>query len=34
MADLGLLSFYLCLEIQQGTSGIGLCQSRYAMKIL
>jgi hypothetical protein len=34
IADLGLLSFYLSLEIQQGTGGIGLCQAHYAMKIL
>jgi hypothetical protein len=34
MADLGLLSFYLGLEIQQGAGGIGLCQAHYAMKIL
>jgi hypothetical protein len=34
MADLGLLSFYLGLEIQQGNGGIGLCQAHYAMKIL
>jgi hypothetical protein len=34
MADLGLLCFYLILEIQQGAGGIGLCQAHYAMKIL
>jgi hypothetical protein len=34
MADLGLLSFYLGLEIQQSSGGIGLCQAHYAMKIL
>jgi hypothetical protein len=34
IVDLGLLSFYLSLEIQQGTGGIGLCQAHYAMKIL
>jgi hypothetical protein len=34
MADLGLLSLYLGLEIQQGDGGIGLCQAHYTMKIL
>jgi hypothetical protein len=34
MVDLGLLSFYLGLEIQQGDGGIWLCQAHYAIKIL
>jgi hypothetical protein len=34
MADLGLLSFYLGLEVEQGPVGIKLCQSHYAVKIL
>jgi hypothetical protein len=34
MADLGLLTFYLGLEVQQGPGGIKLCQTDYAMRIL
>jgi hypothetical protein len=34
MADLGLLSFYLGLEVEQGPVGIKLCQSHYVVKIL
>jgi len=34
MSDLGLLSYYLGIEVRQGSDGITLCQSSYAMKIL
>jgi hypothetical protein len=34
MSDLGLLSYYLGIEVKQGTDGITLCQSSYAAKIL
>ena len=34
MTDLGLLTFYLGIEVQQGTAGIGLCQAHYARRIL
>ena len=34
MSDLGLLSYYLGLEVTQGAHGITLCQSAYATKIL
>jgi hypothetical protein len=30
MSDLGVLSFYLGIEVQQGGMGITLCQSAYA----
>jgi hypothetical protein len=29
MSDLGVLSFYLGIEVQQGGMGITLCQSAY-----
>ncbi|KAK3121536.1 hypothetical protein QOZ80_8BG0655630 [Eleusine coracana subsp. coracana] len=34
MSDLGLLSYYLGIEVRQNTSGITLCQSAYAQKLL
>jgi hypothetical protein len=34
MSDLGLLSFYLGIEVQQGSSGISLSQTTYASRIL
>jgi hypothetical protein len=34
MSDLGLLRFYLGIEVQQGRDGIKLLQSAYALKIL
>lgn len=34
MSDLGLLSFYLGIEVQQGCDGIKLSQAAYARKIL
>jgi hypothetical protein len=34
MADLGLLTFYLGLEVQRSIDGIGLCQAHYAVRIL
>jgi hypothetical protein len=34
MSDLGLLSYYLGIEVKQEASGITLCQSSYAGKIL
>ena len=34
MSDLGLLSYYLVLEVTQGAHGITLCQGAYAIKIL
>jgi hypothetical protein len=34
MADLGLLTFYLGLEVQQSINGIGLCQSHYTARIM
>ena len=34
MSDLGLLSYYLGLEVTQGLDGITLRQSAYATKIL
>jgi len=34
MSDLGLLSYYLGIEVKQAADGITLCQSSYAMKIL
>jgi hypothetical protein len=33
MSDLGLLSYYLGIEVLQGSGGIFLCQSAYAGKI-
>ena len=34
MSDLGLLSYYLGIEVKQIRQGISLCQSAYAAKIL
>ena len=34
MSDLGVLSYYLDIEVQQSTAGITICQSAYAMKLL
>ena len=34
MSDLGLLSYYLGIEVKQGADGITLSQSAYAVKIL
>jgi hypothetical protein len=34
MSDLGLLSFYLGIEVRQGSDGISLSQAAYARKIL
>jgi hypothetical protein len=34
MSDLGLLSYYLGIEVKQSANGITLCQSSYAIKIL
>jgi hypothetical protein len=34
MSDLGLLSYYLGIEVQQKPGVIKLCQEAYAMKIL
>jgi hypothetical protein len=34
MSDLGLLSFYLGIEVQQGKNGITMRQTHYAKKIL
>jgi hypothetical protein len=34
MSDLGLLSYYLGLEVTQGATGITLRQAAYAAKIL
>jgi hypothetical protein len=34
MSDLGALSFYLGIEVRQGTEGITQCQFAYAQKII
>jgi hypothetical protein len=34
MSDLGLLHYYLSIEVKQSMSGISLSQGTYAMKIL
>jgi hypothetical protein len=34
MFDLGLLTFYIGLEVQQSSSGIVLCQTHYVVRIL
>jgi hypothetical protein len=34
MSDLGLLRYYLGIEVRQGADGITLCQRTYASKIL
>ena len=34
MSDLGMLSYYLGIEVQQNSTDIFICQSAYAMKLL
>jgi hypothetical protein len=34
MSDIGLLHYYLGIEVKQSMSGISLSQGAYAMKIL
>ena len=34
MSDLGVLSYYLGIEVQQSITGITICQSAYAKKVL
>jgi hypothetical protein len=34
MTDLGLLSYYLGIQVKQSGEGITLCQSGYAARIL
>jgi hypothetical protein len=34
MSDLGLLTYYLGIEVEQGKNAITLCQSSYARKLL
>ena len=34
MSDLGLLSYYLGIEVKQGSGDISLCQSAYVVKLL
>lgn len=34
MSDLGLLRYYLGIEVKQGAEGISLCQGAYAAKLL
>jgi hypothetical protein len=34
MSDLGLLNYYLGIEVRQSSDGISLCQSSYAEKLL
>jgi hypothetical protein len=34
MSDLGLLTYYLSIEVKQGRSYITLCQRVYAQKLL
>jgi hypothetical protein len=34
MSDLGLLRYYLGIEVKQGPEGISLCQGAYAVKIM
>ncbi|WVZ70893.1 hypothetical protein U9M48_019522 [Paspalum notatum var. saurae] len=34
MSDLGLLTYYLGIEVRQGKQAIELCQSAYALKLL
>ncbi|XP_024314609.1 uncharacterized protein LOC112270752 [Brachypodium distachyon] len=34
MSDLGLLSYYLGIEVSQSSEGISLCQSAYAQRII
>ena len=34
MSDLGVLNYYLHIEVQQSTADITICQSAYAKKLL
>ena len=34
MSDLDVLSYYLGIEVQQNSTGISICQSAYAKKLL
>ena len=34
MSDLGILSYYLSIEVQQSTTSITICRSAYAKKLL
>ena len=34
MSDLGVLNYYLDIEVQQSTVGITICRSAYAKKLL
>ena len=34
MSDLGVLSYYIGIKVQQSTAGIIICQSAYAKKLL
>lgn len=34
MSDLGLLSLYLGIEVQQDSNGVSLCQAHYAARII
>lgn len=34
MSDLGVLSYYLGIEVQQSTTGITICHGAYAKKLL
>ena len=34
MSDLGVLSYYLGIEVQQSTAGITICQGAYVKKLL
>ena len=34
MSDLGVLSYYLDIEVQQSTAGITICQGVYTKKLL
>ena len=34
MSDLGVLSYYLGIEVQQSTTAINMCQSAYVKKLL
>ena len=33
MSDLGVLNYYLDIEVQQSTTGITICQSAFAKKL-
>ena len=34
MSDLGILNYYLGIEVQQNSTGISICQNAYAKKLL